>query len=93
MIGSSSAPFSKDSSRTAPSQLHNLRERLDEADSSGTRVQAHALKGAAATVAAESLRAVALAIEQAGTPGQLDHCGELLPRAVEEFERFKSAVE
>ena len=65
----------------APSQLHNLRARLDEADRPGARLQAHALKGAAATVSAEGLHAVALAIEQAGAAGQLDRCGELLPRA------------
>ena len=76
-----------------PSQLNNLRQRLDEADAPGARLQAHALKGAAATVAAEGLRAIALAMERAGTAGQLDRCGELLPRAVEEFERFKSTLE
>ena len=76
-----------------PSQLNNLRARLDEADAPGARLQAHALKGAAATVAAEGLRAIALAMERAGAAGQLDRCGELLPRAVEEFERFKSTLE
>ena len=54
-----------------PSQLNNLRARLDEADAPGARSQAHALKGAAATVAAEGLRAIALAMEQAGAAGQL----------------------
>jgi len=76
-----------------PSQLNNLRARLGEADGPGARSQAHALKGAAATVAAEGLHAIALAIERAGTAGQLDQCGDLLPRAVEEFERFKSILE
>jgi HPt (histidine-containing phosphotransfer) domain-containing protein len=76
-----------------PSQLNNLRARIEEADAPGARLQAHALKGAAATVAAEGLRAIALAMEQAGAAGQLDRCGELLPRAVEEFERFKSTLE
>ena len=76
-----------------PSQLDNLRKRLDEADGPGARSQAHTLEGAAATVSAEGLQAIALAMERAGVAGQLDHCGELLPRAVEEFERFKSALE
>ncbi len=76
-----------------PFQLDNLRKRLDAADAPGTRMQAHALKGAAATVAAESLQAVASAMEKAGTAGQLDHCGELLPHAVEEFARLKSTLE
>jgi len=76
-----------------PSQLDNLRTRLDAADAPGACLQAHALKGAAASVAAEGLRAVALAMERAGNIGQLDHCGELLPRAVEEFQRLKSTLE
>ena len=76
-----------------PSQLNKLRLRLDEADAPGVRSQAHTLKGAAATVAAEGLRAIAMAMEQDGKAGQLHHCGQLLPGAVEEFERFKSTLE
>jgi PAS domain S-box-containing protein len=76
----------------APSKLNNLRARLDEADASGARLQAHALKGAAATVGAEGLCEVLWTMEQAGATGQLDRCGELLPRAVEEFARFKTMV-
>ncbi len=77
----------------APSQLENLRRGVERGDAPGTRSQAHTLKGAAATVAAESLREVAMAMEKAGAARQLDRCGELLPRAVEEFERFKRTVE
>jgi len=77
----------------APSQLHKLRQRLDEADAPGARSQAHALKGAAATVAAEGLHAVALAMERAGTEGHLDRCVALLPCAMDEFERFKKTLE
>jgi two-component system sensor histidine kinase/response regulator len=77
----------------APSQLDNLRSRLVEADAPGTRSQAHALKGAAASVSAGSLHVIALAMEQAGTAGRLDHCSELLPRAVEAFDRFKRTLE
>jgi PAS domain S-box-containing protein len=75
-----------------PPQLHNLRRRLDAADSPGARLQAHAMKGAAATVSAQGLHAVALAMERAATAGQLDRCGGLLPRAAEEFERFQSTL-
>ncbi len=76
-----------------PSQLNNLRRRLAEADAPGARSQAHTLKGAAATAGAEALRAVAMEMERAGTAGQLDRCREKLPRAWEEFERFRLAVE
>jgi PAS domain S-box-containing protein len=75
-----------------PSQLNNLRARLDQNDAPGARRQAHALKGAAATVAAECLRGTAFEMERAGAAGQLDHCGELMPQVVEEFERFKSTL-
>jgi PAS domain S-box-containing protein len=77
----------------APSQLNNLHRHVAEADAPGARSQAHTLKGAAATVAAEGLYAIALALERAGIAGKLDQCGELLPRAVEEFEQFKSTLE
>jgi len=76
-----------------PSQLRTLRQRLEAADGPGTRLQAHALKGASATVGAESLRAAALALERAGGSGELARCSELLPRAAEEFERFKGTLE
>jgi len=76
-----------------PSQLNKLQQRLDQADAPGFKMQAHALKGAAATVAAGDLRAIALAMEQCGKAGQLDGCGQLLPRAVQEFERFQSTLE
>jgi PAS domain S-box-containing protein len=76
-----------------PSQLRNLHGRIEAADASGARLQAHTLKGASATVAAEVLRVVARELEQAGTAGQLDRCGDLLPRVINEFERFKSTLE
>jgi PAS domain S-box-containing protein len=77
----------------APSQLSNLQKRLDEADAAGIILQAHSLKGSAATVGAEGLQALALAIEQAAKAGKLDRCGELFPVVVVEFEQFKSTLE
>jgi len=76
-----------------PSQLEKLRHRLDEADVPGAGLQAHLLKGAAATVAADSLSAVALEMECEGKAGRLDRVSALLPRAVEEFQHLKSTVE
>ena len=57
------------------------------------RIEAHTLKGSAATVAAEGLYAIAKAIERAGSAGQLEHCSELMPRADEAFQQFKAALE
>ena len=76
-----------------PSQLKDVSRRLEEADAPGVGFQSHAIKGAAATVSAESLRALSQAMELAGNAGQLDRCRELLPRAVEEFEKFKTVLE
>jgi CheY-like chemotaxis protein len=76
-----------------PSQLKQLRKRLAEADAPGARMQAHTLKGSAATVAAGSLCAIAVEMERLAEAGELDQFGKLLPRAVEQFERLKSALE
>lgn len=59
----------------------------------GVSAQAHAIKGAAAIVAAESLHAIGRAMEYAGSNRQLDCWGEILPRAVEEFDQFKKNLE
>jgi len=77
----------------APAQIELLRLRLDRSDISGTHAQAHALKGAAATVAAEAMRAVALEIEQATNANDLDRCRQLLPRLVDQFQLFKTTIE
>ncbi len=77
----------------APSQLENLRDRIAAADAYGAKSEAHAIKGAAATVAAEGLQALAVALERAGGSGELIECSGLLPRMLEEFERFKGALQ
>jgi len=79
--------------RDAPSHLQNLRARLEDADAAGAGLQAHALKGSAATVGAEGLHAILRAIEQAGKGGELERCSELFPGVVEEFERFQGALQ
>jgi CheY-like chemotaxis protein/HPt (histidine-containing phosphotransfer) domain-containing protein len=76
-----------------PARLDELRRRIAEADTSGARLLAHKLKGAASTVAAEELCAFAGAIEQAGATGQVASCAELMLRGMQVFERFRRAVE
>jgi HPt (histidine-containing phosphotransfer) domain-containing protein len=76
-----------------PDQLNTLRKRLVETDGPGALLQAHSLKGSAATVSAGSLRAVALEMERAAGAGELDRLGELLPRTADEFERLKRTLE
>jgi light-regulated signal transduction histidine kinase (bacteriophytochrome)/CheY-like chemotaxis protein/HPt (histidine-containing phosphotransfer) domain-containing protein len=77
----------------APKQLIILKNLLEETDAPSVRLQAHAIRGAAATVGAEIVRTVAAAMEDAANIGRLEYCSELLPRAAEELERFKSTVE
>ncbi len=76
-----------------PSQLNHLREYLVESNGPGVCLQTHTLKGSAGTVSAGSLRAMAIAMERAAVAGELDNVREFLPRAVEEFELFKSTLE
>jgi two-component system sensor histidine kinase/response regulator len=76
-----------------PSKLNHLRARLDEADGSGARSLAHALKGAAATVGAERLQAILETMEDSAKTAQWDRCREFLPHVIEEFEWFRSTVE
>ena len=75
-----------------PAQLIKLQGYLKHADRPGVILQAHSLGGAAATVSAGSLRAVARAMERAGNGAQLEEFGELVPRAAAEFERLKEAL-
>jgi len=75
-----------------PALLAKLRERVNTADSTGVRWCAHSIMGAAATVSAGGLRVVALDIENAAVSGLIDRCNELVPQAVQEFERFKSTL-
>jgi CheY-like chemotaxis protein len=72
----------------APTQLENLRAFIDESDFAGLKLQAHTLKGSAATVGAEALRAVAQVLETAANARQLDLCRDLLPDAIEQLERL-----
>ena len=76
-----------------PAQLEQLRARFDAGDAPGARLQAHTLKGAAATVGAQALLAIAAAMEKAAVEGDLDLCRGLLLNASEEFARFKNIVE
>jgi len=76
----------------APLVLKRLCDALNESDAEGARMHAHTLKGSAATVSAEALRAVAMAMETAATEGRLDRCCELFPRAADEFELFEKTV-
>jgi PAS domain S-box-containing protein len=76
-----------------PQQVAVLKQRLGEGDAPLAGRQAHAIKGAAATVGAHALREVAFAIEQAGKAGELELATELADQLEKEFERLKLAIE
>jgi signal transduction histidine kinase/FixJ family two-component response regulator len=76
-----------------PVQLALLSVRLSEADAPGAGSQAHKIKGAAASVSAGGLRARASEMERAAMAGDLKCAGALLPRATEEFEKLKIALQ
>ena len=75
-----------------PQQLLTLKTRLEAGDAKGVRLQAHTLKGAAATVSAEVLRTVSHEAENAAASGELNRVSALLPRLQEQFERLKAVV-
>jgi signal transduction histidine kinase/DNA-binding response OmpR family regulator/HPt (histidine-containing phosphotransfer) domain-containing protein len=75
-----------------PRQLHTLKDRLHAGDAPGARLQAHTLKGAAATVAAEALQALSLEAQEAAAGGDLSRAMALLPRLDEQFELLKATL-
>jgi len=76
----------------APRKLRGLKERIESGDAQGAALQAHALKGASATVAAEALRAVSFEVQEAAAAGDLGRALALLPRMQGEFERLKATL-
>ncbi len=57
---------------SAAADLRRIREAIEESDPEGLMHAAHSLKGAAASMAVEKLRAVAYDLECAGRDGRLD---------------------
>jgi CheY-like chemotaxis protein/HPt (histidine-containing phosphotransfer) domain-containing protein len=76
----------------APRQLRTLKSRLDAGDAHGARIQAHALKGAAATVSAKALRALSSEAQEAAAAGGFTSALALLPRLEEQFELLKATL-
>jgi HPt (histidine-containing phosphotransfer) domain-containing protein len=63
-----------------PEQVASLRRSVEKGDAQGTCRQAHALKGSAATVSAESLRAACCELEDAAEAGNFDRASAVLPK-------------
>ena len=76
----------------APRQLRALKKMADAGDADGARLQAHTLKGAAATVSAEALRALCFEAQEAAASRELSRVVALLPRLEEQLERLKTTL-
>jgi len=65
---------------------------VNRADSEQVHVKAHAIKGAAANIAAQRMRETAAAIDAKAKAGDLDGVAEMVTRLEDEFEEFVSEL-
>jgi len=75
-----------------PLQLKALRLLFNERDMDGVLRKAHMIKGAAANVGGEALRAVACAMESACKGGNIDSAAALMDACELHFQQLKSAM-
>ena len=76
----------------APSQLRALQQLIEAGDVQAAALQAHSLKGAAATVSAPAVSKLSFQIEQALTAGNLSHAVCLLNQLAQQFERLRTVL-
>jgi HPt (histidine-containing phosphotransfer) domain-containing protein len=76
-----------------PRQLLALKLSLERGDAETAERQAHTLKGAAATMSAESLRALCSLAQEAVKSKQLGRALALLPRLEEQLKLLKTALD
>ncbi len=75
-----------------PGQISLLEGFLEAGDASGTRRQAHTIKGASANIGGERLRAVASEMEKAARDGDISAARERMGDLVRSFEQLKKSV-
>ena len=75
-----------------PKQLRLLADYLEQDAAAEVTRQAHTIKGAAATVGAPALEALAFEVEQAGQQGELTRAASLLPSLVEQFTQLEDTL-
>jgi len=75
-----------------PHQIEELRGLIDRKDWHAAGRKAHLIKGAAANVGGEALRAVALDMEKAGKNKDLDHLAARIDELQLQFARLKEAM-
>jgi HPt (histidine-containing phosphotransfer) domain-containing protein len=75
-----------------PVQIKLLREALGSGDASRVERQAHKIKGAAANVGCEAMRALALELEQLANQGLLDGAESRLAALDTAFDQVRQVV-
>jgi CheY-like chemotaxis protein/HPt (histidine-containing phosphotransfer) domain-containing protein len=76
-----------------PRQIEALDAFLTSGDAAGAERQAHTIKGAAANVGGEALRAVAFKMEQAGKAGDLEVVKKCMKELTAAFDRLRQEME
>lgn len=76
-----------------PKRIAALAESLTQRALADAERQAHTIKGAAATIGGEALRAVALGIEKSAREGDLVAAQHLFRALQEEFDRLRAALQ
>ncbi len=77
---------------TVPRHIRELQAALDAADVQAAHVQAHTLKGIAANIGAETLRALAEAMEHAAKAGNLEAVRERMGELEDQLARMQEAI-
>lgn len=78
---------------TAPDLLNDLRKAAIDADADALRRAAHSLKGAAANICAEPMRATAYTLEQMGQDSALSDVEHQVTQIYRQFEELKAYME
>ncbi len=75
---------------TIPELLQDLQKASEAADADAIAAVAHSIKGAAANICAEPIRASAAALESDGRQGSVENAGTMVTRLHQEFDAFKA---
>jgi len=75
-----------------PKQIARLKESLEAGDAETAERQAHSIKGAAASVGGEQLRALTLELEQAGKAGDLERMRAGMETVEDAFNKLIEAI-
>ena len=75
-----------------PQQIETLRHQVSRGDAHAVELQAHLIKGAAATVGGEALRAISFAMERSGQAGDIGAFAAQMDEVEQEFHRLRRAI-